>query len=728
MNKKTLTIYIVLFLIIIFTFVFISYNYLKNHEKELLNNKFNILSTQINKNINFLIEDKKTATLSLAIATSKFENIKNAFITKDIQNLDLSTFSKELGINTSFKNIWFMLIDKNGKSIYRSWTEHKNDTLIFRKGIKDLLKNPKITTTISVGRYDMTFHSIIPIYDKKEFLGIFEVITHFNSIAKDINKSDTHSLILADKKYFDSLKYPFTNNFLGEYYISNLGAKDYLINLIKKIGIEKVLKTNNYIIVDNKFIGTYKIKDLQKETIGYIIFSKDLKDIDMSNISKFKTNFITNAISLLVFLTFVLSLIFYYIFSRKVIIEKKKAQQILDSQQNIIILTDGEILNNANKQFLNFFNQYTSIEEFKLEHRCICEMFIDLNDENYVVDKDYNGKNWAQFILENPKRNLKAAMKKDGEIKHFLLNVSLNLFSGEKIPYIVVTLTDITLDIKQKSELKILNDNLEILVEEKTKELKNLNESLEVRIKDEILKNKKKDEILFQHNKMIAMGEMINNIAHQWRQPLSAISSSASSILLKKEMNSLDDESLDFLCSHIVESSKFLSKTIEDFRIFYKEDEKEEEFLLKDIINQNIKIVTNKLEDEHIEVVSNIDDKIKIFASKEQFQQAILNIINNAIEALVENKKEQRYIFITTFENTLSIKDNANGINKDIIEHIFEPYFTTKHKSQGRGIGLYMTKTILEKNMHLKLDIENKAFTYKEKEYFGANFIIDFNK
>ncbi|WP_375723108.1 ATP-binding protein [Arcobacter sp. KX21116] len=728
MNKKPLIIYILLFIIIIFTFVYISFNYLKSHEKELLNNKYTILSTQLNKNINFLIEDKKTATLSLAIATSKFENIKNSLITKDISNLDLSSFSKELGANTSFKNIWFMIIDKNGKSLYRSWTEHKNDTLIFRKGIKDLLKNPKITTTISVGRYDMTFHSIIPIYDQKEFLGIFEVITHFNSIAKDINKSNANSLILADKKYFNSLKYPFTNNFIDEYYISNLDAKDYLINLIKKIGIEKVLKTNNYLIIDNKFISTYKIKDFEKENIGYIVFSKNLEDIDMSDISKFKTNFITNAISLLVFLTFVLSLIFYYIFSRKVIIEKKKAQQIIDSQQNIIILTDGENLNNANKQFLNFFNQYTSIEEFKLEHRCICEMFIDLNDENYVVDKDYNGKNWAQFILENPKRNLKAAMKKDGEIKHFLLNVSLNLFSGEKIPYIVVTLTDITLDIKQKSELKILNDNLEILVEEKTKELKNLNESLEVRIKDEILKNKKKDEILFQHNKMIAMGEMINNIAHQWRQPLSAISSSASSILLKKEMNSLDDESLDFLCSHIVESSKFLSKTIEDFRIFYKEDEKEEEFLLKDIINQNIKIVTNKLEDEHIEVVSNIDDKIKIFASKEQFQQAILNIINNAIEALVENKKEQRYIFITTFENTLSIKDNANGINKDIIEHIFEPYFTTKHKSQGRGIGLYMTKTILEKNMHLKLDIENKAFTYKEKEYFGANFIIDFNK
>ncbi|ADG92593.1 integral membrane sensor signal transduction histidine kinase [Arcobacter nitrofigilis DSM 7299] len=728
MKKKALIIYILLFFAIIFTFIFISFNYLKNHEKKLLDNKYKTLSTQINKNINFLIEDKKTATLTLAIATSKFENIKNTFITRDIHNFNLSEFSKELSSNTSFKNIWFMLIDKDGTALYRSWNEHKNDTLLFRKGIKNILKNPKITNTIAVGRYDMTFHSIIPIYDNKKFLGIFEVITHFNSIAKDLTKSNTNSVILADKKYFNTLKYPFSNNFINQYYITNLDAKDNLINLIKKIGIEKILKTNGYLIVDNKFISTYKIEDSEKDNIGYIISSKGLKDIDMSDISKFKTNFITNAISLFILLTFVLSLIFYYIFSRKVLIEKKKAQQILDSQQNIIILTDGEVLNNANKQFLNFFNQYHSVEEFKKEHKCICEMFVDINDENYITDKDYNGKNWAQFILENPKINLKAAMIKDEQIRHFLLNVSLNLFSGEEIPYIVVTLTDITLDIKQKSELKLLNDNLELLVEEKTKELKNLNESLEIRIEKEILKNKKKDEILFEHNKMLAMGEMINNIAHQWRQPLSAISSSASSILLKKEMNSLDDESLDFLCSHIVESSIFLSKTIEDFRIFYNEDEKEEEFLLEDIINQNIKIITNKLEDEHIKIVSNIVEKIKIFATKKQFQRAVLNIINNAIEALIENKKDQRYIFITTFENSLSIKDNANGINKDIMEHIFEPYFTTKHKSQGRGIGLYMAKIILEKNMPFKLDVENKAFTYKEKEYFGANFIINFNK
>ncbi len=728
MKKKVLTIYILLFFVIIFTFIFISFNYLKNHERKLLDTKYKALSTHINKDINFLIEDKQTATLTLAIATSKYEHIRNAFISKDVHNLNLSNFSKELSSNLSFKNIWFMLIDKNGTALYRSWNEHKNDSLLFRKGIRNILKNPKITNTITVGRYDMTFHSIIPIYDKKEFLGIFEVITHFNSISRNLAKSNINSVILADKKYFKTLKYPFTNNFINQYYVSNLNAKTYLINLIKKIGIEKILKTTGYLIIENKFISTYKIKDFEKDNIGYIIFSKDLKDIDISNINNYKINFIINIISLFITLALILSLIFYYIFSRKVLIEKKKVQQILDSQQNIIILTDGETLSNANKQFLNFFNQYNSIEEFKLEHKCICEMFVDINDVNYVIEKNYNGKNWAQFILENPKSNLKAAMKKDGQIRHFLLNVNLNLFSGEKIPYIVVTLTDITLDIKQKSELKLLNDNLELLVEEKTKELQNLNESLEKRIENEISKNKKKDEILFQHNKMLAMGEMINNIAHQWRQPLSAISSSASSILLKKEMNSLDDESLNFLCSHIVESSNFLSKTIEDFRIFYKENEKEEEFLLKDIINQNIKIVTNKLEDEHIEIINNINDKIKIFAQKNQFKQAILNIINNAIEALIENRKEQKYIFITTFENTLSIKDNANGINKDIMEHIFEPYFTTKHKSQGKGIGLYMAKIILEKNMHFKLDVENNAFIYNEKEYFGANFIITFNK
>ena len=728
MNKKAFTIYILLSILIILFLLGASNLYLKNEEKRLLNHKYTLLAKELKKNIYFLVEDKKEATLAFSIATAKQERIKNAFLTQNTSNLNLTQFSEELKNQTRFKNIWFQLINSDGNSIYRSWIDEKNDSLLFRNDIKAILKNPKIKTSINVGRYDMTFSSLIPIYDNNKFLGIFEVITHFNSISKNLEETKNDTVILAHKKFYKTINKPFTNNFIDEYYISNLNAKKYLLDLIKDYGIENILKINNFIILNNQFILNYKIKNLQNEDIGYIILSKKLQDIDLSEIKKFKTNFIFNILFTITILIFILVLIFYYFFSNKIILEKKKAQQILDSQQNIIIITDGKNLNNANKQFFNFFNSYNSIEEFKLEHNCICEMFIDLNDENYLIDKDYDGKNWAEHILANPKKSFKAAMMKDNKIEHFVLNVNLTQFKNEIIPYVVVTLTNITSDIKQKNELKNLNENLEYLVEVKTKELQKLNESLEDRIKEEIKKNKEKDNILFQQNKIASMGEMLNNIAHQWRQPLSAISTSASSILLKKELNNLDNESIDFLCSHILESSNYLSKTIEDFSSFYKQDEKACEFLLNEIITKDLELLKTKLISEKIEVHLNIDKKASILISENQFHQIILSLINNCIEALIENQKNNRLIIISFSNSVLSIQDNANGIKDEIIEHIFEPYFTTKHKSQGKGLGLYMVKTILENNMNYKIDVKNNYFTHNSVEYFGANFIINFNK
>jgi len=729
MNKKAFTIYILLSILILLTVIIISFKYLENEEDRLLNTKFTLLSKEIKKNISFLIEDKKVATLSFSIAASKIERVKNAFISKDVDNLDFSSFSNELRTETKFKNVWFQLINKEGKSIYRSWSEKRNDSLLFRDDIKDILKNKNIKSTISVGRYDMTFSSLIPIFENNQFIGIFEVITHFNSISRALEKTKSDTIVLADKRFSKTVVFPFTNNFIDEYYIANVNAKEYLIDLIKNYEVDTILKSNDdFLILDNHFVISYKVDDFKNKHVGYIILSKKLQDIDISEIKKFKTNFMFNIVFTLVILFFILTLIFYYFFSNKIILEKRKAQKILDSQQNIIILTDGENLNNANKQFLNFFNQYKTIEEFKLEHKCICEMFVDLKDESYLIEKDYDGKNWAEYILTNPEKSFKAAMKKDGKLEHFVLNVSLTQFKGENIPYIVVTLTNITADIKQKSELKRLNNNLESLVDIKTKELKDLNEFLEFKVEEEIKKNKEKDRILFQQNKMASMGEMLNNIAHQWRQPLSAISTSASSILLKKELDVLDGESVKFLCSHIVESSNFLSKTIEDFRMLFKDNEKESKFLLKEVISKDIELINNILVREKIEVVIDIPNDIELFCSKNQFQQSILNLVNNSIEALIENIDENRLIIISYANSILSIQDNAKGIEDDVIEHLFEPYFTTKHKSQGKGLGLYMSKMILEKNMNYKLHAKNDHFTYNSKEYFGANFIINFNK
>ena len=728
MNKKAFTIYVLLSIVIIILSIVISSTYLDEQEKRLFNNKYTLLSKEIKNNINFLIEDKRTATLAFAIASSKSEKIKDAFLSKDVTKLNLTQFSKELKTQTKFRNVWFQLIDNKGNSIYRSWSNKKDDSLLFRDDVKHLIENKKIQNLITIGKFDITFNSMIPIFNDDTFIGIFEVITHFNSIAKILEESKSDVLVLANESYFNTITNPFTKKFIDKNYIANLNAKEYLIELIRNNGVENILKINDYKIINNYFLTSYDIKDFKNKIIAHIILAKNLKDIDISEIKNFKSNFIFNIIYSITILLLILVFIFYYIFSNKIILERKKSQQIIDSQDNIIIITDGETLQSANKQFLKFFNQYNSMEEFKKKHKCICEMFLDLEDDNYIIDKDYNGKNWAEHILANPQTSFKAAMKKGDRAEHFIINVNLTQFKGEDIPYVVVTLTNITSDIKQKSELKKLNNNLEHLVNKKTEELKKLNESLEQRVKDEIEKNKEKDRVLFEQNKMIAMREMLNNIAHQWRQPLSAISTSASSILLKKDMKDLDDESIDFLCNHILNSSNFLSKTIEDFRIFFKNGEDTTNFSLKESLINCIELIKKSFENNNINIVYDIKDDLIISSSKNQFQQAILNLIKNSAEALMDRKQDEKLIFITYSNSILNIYDNAKGIKKEIIEHIFEPYFTSKHKSQGKGLGLYMTKTILENNMNFKLDVQNTHFIHDGKDYFGANFTINFSK
>ncbi|XPV67657.1 MAG: ATP-binding protein [Halarcobacter sp.] len=741
-NKKF--IYMFLFYILIsISIYFLSINYIHKEEQKLLDQKYISVTKQINKNLNTLIQDKQNATLVFAISVARDTSIRNSLLQNNPSLLDLDNFSNTLKINSDFKNIWFQIITKEGKSFYRSWSKENGDSLLFRDDIEQILKNKKILSTISVGRYDMTFKSMIPIFHQNKFIGIFEIISHFNSISKILEADGIDNIFLADKRFKSYIKLPFTKKFIGDYYIANLNAKDYLIDSIKSYGIEKILNSSNtFLIIDKQLVSTHKISN-QHGLVGFSISSKNLSTIDISNINSFKRTAIIYVSLSIVLIGFIIGIINYSLYSNKINrlnkklkrniklskIEKEKTQTILDSQENIIVLTDGKNLNNANNALFKFFSQYKNLEEFKKEHECICETFIDMENDDYVLDIDYNGKNWAEYILENSHKNFKAAIKKDDIIHHFTLNVNLTQFEGELSPYIIVTLTDITQEIQQQKLLKNLNENLEHLVDEKTKELKDLNESLEERINKEIQKSKEKDNILFQQNKMLAIGEMLSNIAHQWRQPLSCITTAASSLQIQNDLKTLNDEELHSTCDYIIESSKYLSKTIEDFKSFFRHENKQQDFLIKDTINNNLNLLKENLRINNIEVVLDIDENQSIFGFKNEFQQAILNIFNNSVDAFLDKKiQNRRLILIQLNKHNLIIKDSAHGVDETIIDKIFEPYFTTKHQSQGTGLSLYMTREILTNHLNCSIDVYNVNFTYEKKEYKGLEFSINFNQ
>ena len=277
--------------------------------------------------------------------------------------------------------------------------------------------------------------------------------------------------------------------------------------------------------------------------------------------------------------------------------------------------------------------------------------------------------------------------------------------------------------------LKKSNNALGNLVDIKTQELQTLNEDLEQKILKEVEKNKHIQEQLFKSEKMASMGEMIENIAHQWRQPLSVISTASTGIIMQKEFNILKDDKLIDTCNIINTNAQYLSKTIDDFRNFIKGDRVKRIFKLEDEINIFLNLIDSTVKNNNITIILNLEKDIQINGYANELIQCFMNIVNNSKDALKEGSEDNSLIFISTkLENNnivIKIKDNASGIPKDIKSKIFEPYFTTKHKSQGTGLGLHMTYNLIVDGMNGMIDVNNIKYTYKNKEYIGAEFTIN---
>lgn len=234
---------------------------------------------------------------------------------------------------------------------------------------------------------------------------------------------------------------------------------------------------------------------------------------------------------------------------------------------------------------------------------------------------------------------------------------------------------------------------------------------------------------LLQQSRSSAMGEMIENIAHQWRQPLSTISIIASGSKVRKKMNMIEDEEVIESYEKILKHTNHLSNTIDDFRRFFKQDNEKTIFKIEDVVYHCKSLTEASYKSNNITLLVNIKNtNLKVEGRFGEMSQVILNILNNAKDILKEKEIKNKIVNITVIEKKnnfkISIHDNAEGIPLNIINKIFEPYFTTKHKSQGTGIGLFMSKEIVHKHFNGVLKVQNKEFFYDKKVYFGASFDI----
>ncbi len=401
---------------------------------------------------------------------------------------------------------------------------------------------------------------------------------------------------------------------------------------------------------------------------------KNIKDNQEKLHSEFKKE-LNNVLLTVLLVVIVLILMLWYILnkvSNKLIISRNKLENSLHNFQQLIdAIMESIIITDNNRNIIDINNAGIKMLEF--------------NNKNEII-----GKSIFDFIpdyeLEKLKRNI------------ILDNVE---------PY------EIDIKIKDKT-LQTLSCGRNIIRDNKKIRISTIMDLTEMKIKNKMIQ---------QQSKMATMGDMIGNIAHQWRQPLNVVGANIMRLELLNEMN-YNDKEIQSISSNINKSLQYMSKTIDDFRNFFAINKDKDCFFIKEVIDEAKSILNTQLIDLDIELnIKNDCKKLEIYGYKNELLQVVLNILNNAKDAFIIKKDINDFdgkivmdINLINDNIDISIHDNAGGIPKDIITKIFEPYFTTKFKSKGTGLGLYMSKMIIENDMNGTLYVSNDTH--------GANFTI----
>lgn len=362
--------------------------------------------------------------------------------------------------------------------------------------------------------------------------------------------------------------------------------------------------------------------------------------------------------------------------TEKEIIQKKILQQKEELELIFNYSKDGIAILDLNTKFINFNNSFlemTSFQKDELLEKTAFELISNQNDvKNKLIIQEILKEGFINnyeetFIFKN---------------KRVITNLSISLLPNKE---------NLLMIIKDVSSLKILQEQA----------------------------------------KLASLGEMIGNIAHQWRQPLSFISISASSLKLKSELDILSKTEIEDISKAIVKQTKYLSDTIDNFRDFIKEDKTYNVVSIKEVLDNSLSLVNASLNNNFINLVLEIEDDLTILGNKNELVEAFLNVISNSKDALKDKKEEDRFLFIKTKKldkNTLEVTflDSGDGIDESIISKILEPYFTTKHQSQGTGLGLSIVDKVIRERHKGIIEIYNKEFSYNNKIYKGACFRILF--
>lgn len=425
------TLFVVLLIIIIGSGYF---TFLKSMKNDLVEKEQKEYASFVQEKVNELILIKQKATVAIALSVAHDEHLAQHIVDRDINANKYYDFVTQLRNYTLYKNIWIHVLDKNGISLFRSWNKQKGDSVCsVRDDIAIVLKEKKITYSLSVGKFDLSIKAIVPLFLDNEFVGIVEVISHFNSIANVLKKSHIDSVVVINKEYKDQLIAPFTNLFIGDYYIANYNAPQSRRDYLAAQGIENYLH-EGYKVEGESIIVSTPLKNINSKIIGYYVSFSDTKDMQNTDIKFFMFRWI--ALSIIVIFGLTSIVVMFLFFANKK--QKKYYKNILDTSTNIMVINDTKRIISVNHIFFDYFKSYKTLEAFKSKHPCICDFFV--TEEGYL-QKENNGVNWVDYLIKNTDMTHKVKMKIEANIYYFIASAS---FVSQELNHYSIVLSDIT--------------------------------------------------------------------------------------------------------------------------------------------------------------------------------------------------------------------------------------------------------------------------------------------
>ena len=715
-------------------------------------NSNNIYIKQLNfikhtHNINDLI-NKKTDLISAYLSKSPYElnkkGIKYNIFDPKIYGFDMYSdflYTSEKLIKQDSKTVsdfkkaslkgWkyaYSNIDEAADLIIKKYNTSKlsKEALIFEA---NELKKLSYFKTNKLG--EIKKEKVQRIYDLYNVMGLAKHKLNINDFIYYDRKIENLKFTLKEYEYLANkkeLKICVLNNFMPYSDIQNgkfIGAISDFTNLLeKKLNINIIPISTNSITESLEYL-----KDKKCNVIPSLSYDKNRESI--LNFSK-----PYNRLKYVIVTTNEIP----FISDMKILSNKKIAVikdhvilNILNNKYKNIDFVEVKNLNEGlskvkNNEIFAFIGE-SSITSYKVNQKFINKLKIsgkidEITNTHMGIDKD-----------DIPLLNIldKFIINFDEEIKSNILNKWLYIEYKKDFDYsiifigLAVLILILFAVLYRQKLLNKMNKSLVIKVEEKTKELKEINDDLEKKIKEAIDENLRKDRTLSQQSKMAAIGEMMESIAYQWRSPLSSITKNLDDIKTKKELGILEDKFLTDTLDSILNSATNLSITIDDFKDFFKPTKEKANISLSVCCNKTLDLLNKKIKNKNIRIIKNFES-ITIESYESEIIQVLMSIINNSNDAFSNTVNQERLIFIDILMNEenilIKIRDNAGGVRRNIINKIYEPYFTTKLRSQSTGIGLFMCDEIITKHMNGKIESVNKKYIYNDIKYKGLETLI----